>query len=66
MKGIGRILVPTDFGEVSARALAYALGLAMPLKAEVHLLHVMTQPVATPPVRRVTLRKAGDSWRLRT
>jgi type II secretory ATPase GspE/PulE/Tfp pilus assembly ATPase PilB-like protein/nucleotide-binding universal stress UspA family protein len=49
MKGIRHILVPTDFDEVGARALVHALDLARSLNAEVHLLHVVTEPAATPP-----------------
>jgi len=49
MKGIRHILVPTDFGEVGARALGYALDLARQIHADVHLLHVATEPVSTPP-----------------
>lgn len=49
MIGISRVLVPTDFGEVSTRALIYALDFAERLRAEVYLLHVMAEsPSATP------------------
>ncbi|MFO0614149.1 MAG: universal stress protein [Polyangiaceae bacterium] len=37
---VKRILVPTDFSTMSARALDYATGLAEPFQGEVVLLHV--------------------------
>ena len=39
------LLVPTDFGEASDRALAYAVGLAKKLGAEVVLLHSYEIPM---------------------
>ncbi|SER03641.1 universal stress protein [Neolewinella agarilytica] len=41
MKSIKHILVPVDFGEVSANAYEYALQLAGELSASVHLLHCL-------------------------
>lgn len=38
------ILVATDFSECAEEALAYAVGLAAPLDATVHLLHAVTIP----------------------
>lgn len=40
-----RILVPTDFSETSAAAVKYAVSLADAFGAQLHLLHVMEQPV---------------------
>jgi nucleotide-binding universal stress UspA family protein len=40
-----RILVPTDFSETSAAAVKYAVSLADAFGAQIHLLHVMEQPV---------------------
>lgn len=41
MKKVTRILVPTDFGEVSNEAVDYACDLAEQLSAELHFLHVV-------------------------
>lgn len=46
MKAIRRILVPTDLGDVSARALDLAIDLARCLGAELHLLHVDNRSLA--------------------
>ena len=43
---ISRILVPTDFSGDADRALAYALELAQPFHASVHVLHVVENPLA--------------------
>ncbi len=40
-----RILVPTDFSDTSAAAVKYAVSLADAFGAQLHLLHVMEQPV---------------------
>lgn len=40
-----KILVPTDFSETSAAAVKYAVALADAFGAELHLLHVMEQPI---------------------
>ena len=45
---IKTILVPTDFSEPSAAALAYAKQLAGPFRSSIHLLHVTTDPGAQP------------------
>ncbi len=42
-----RILVPTDFGATSARALEYASVLAKEFGASLHLLHVVVFPLGT-------------------
>ncbi len=44
MKPFARILVPTDFSEPSARALALAIELARSFDARVVLLHVWSMP----------------------
>jgi universal stress protein A len=49
MKPIQRILCPVDFSDTSNHAVKYALGLAEPLGAEVHLLHVYQLPMYTMP-----------------
>jgi nucleotide-binding universal stress UspA family protein len=40
----GRILVAHDFSSSSELALSYALSIAKPFKAELHLLHVLPEP----------------------
>ena len=45
---IKTILVPTDFSEPSIDALKYAKDLATALKASIHLLHVVQDPLAEP------------------
>jgi nucleotide-binding universal stress UspA family protein len=45
---IKTILVPLDFSEPSASALAYAKSLADALRASIHLLHVTQDPAAQP------------------
>lgn len=44
---IRRILVPTDFSEISAQAFTYAEELAKQYSAEIHLLHVLEK---NPPI----------------
>lgn len=44
---IRRILVPTDFSEISAQAFTYAEELARQYSAEIHLLHVLEK---NPPI----------------
>jgi type II secretory ATPase GspE/PulE/Tfp pilus assembly ATPase PilB-like protein/nucleotide-binding universal stress UspA family protein len=61
MASLTRILVPTDFSEISTRALAYALDLAAGLKSELHLLHVVTEHMATPPSAR-DRERLRDIW----
>jgi len=46
---IRTILAPTDFSAHSAKALRYACGLAERFGAELHLLHVLSDFVATGP-----------------
>ena len=46
MMRLERILVPTDFSETAQHALDYARDLAQMFGAEVHLLHVVPDPVA--------------------
>jgi nucleotide-binding universal stress UspA family protein len=41
-----RILVPTDFSETSAAATQYAIALAESMGSQVHLLHVLDNPLA--------------------
>jgi nucleotide-binding universal stress UspA family protein len=41
---ISRILVPTDFSTDAENALDYAIGLALTLSAEIHVLHVRHFP----------------------
>jgi nucleotide-binding universal stress UspA family protein len=41
-----KVLVPTDFSEPSATALAYALALARTFGASLHVLHVVEEPLA--------------------
>jgi nucleotide-binding universal stress UspA family protein len=43
-RGLSRMLVATDFGAASDRALEYAITLALQLGASVHLLHVFEDP----------------------
>jgi nucleotide-binding universal stress UspA family protein len=45
---IKTVLVPTDFSEPSAAALAYARQLAAAFKASIHVLHVIPDPAAQP------------------
>jgi nucleotide-binding universal stress UspA family protein len=45
---IKTLLVPTDFSEPSAAALAYARDLADALGASIHVLHVIPDPAAQP------------------
>ena len=45
---IKTILVPTDFSEPSIDALKYAKDLATALKASIHLLHIVQDPLAEP------------------
>jgi nucleotide-binding universal stress UspA family protein len=40
-----QILVPTDFSEPAQRAKAYALVLAESFRAQLHLLHVIPDPL---------------------
>lgn len=42
---LAKILVPTDFSETSAAAVKYAVALADAFGSELHLLHVMEQPI---------------------
>ena len=49
-----RILVPTDFSEVSAHACHYAIHLAVKLKAEIKILHVYENPAADMRARETT------------
>lgn len=44
MKDIERILFPTDFSDNSYAALDYAIKLAEVHRAEIHVLHVLSQP----------------------
>lgn len=46
MVDIKRILHPSDFSEFSDRALDYATQLAQKFGAELHLLHVLTDPMS--------------------
>ena len=43
---IKRILVPTDFSKDAEVALAYAVALARPFNASLHVLHVVENPLA--------------------
>lgn len=45
MPGLRRILVPTDFSELAAQALRYAVPLARQLGGKISLLHVLEWPV---------------------
>jgi nucleotide-binding universal stress UspA family protein len=49
MKPIQRILCPVDFSDTSNHAVEYAANLAVPLGAEMHLLHVYQLPMYTMP-----------------
>ena len=49
MVSMRRILVPTDFSELSVRAAAYARSLAEQYAAEVHVVHVTPVQAQTPP-----------------
>lgn len=49
MKPIQRILCPVDFSDTSNHAVRYAAELAVPLGAELHLLHVYQLPMYTMP-----------------
>jgi nucleotide-binding universal stress UspA family protein len=44
MREVRRILVPTDFGEPSAKALAYGKELARLFRSSLHVLHVIEGP----------------------
>lgn len=45
---IRRILIATDFGTAAREALLYACDIANKFDAELHLLHVITEPVPLP------------------
>ncbi len=47
---ISRILLPTDFSEPALAATNYALELAKQFGAELHLLHVIEDPIAALPM----------------
>jgi len=49
---MNRILLPTDFSELSEHALQYGLDLAKTYKAEVHVLHVVS-PIRDMPTTRI-------------
>ncbi len=56
---IQRILVPTDFSEISAQAFSYAEELARQYSAEIHLLHVLEKD---PPILLIrTLDMTNES-----
>lgn len=42
---LSRILVPTDFSDTSAAAIKYGVALAEAFGAQLHLLHIVEQPV---------------------
>jgi len=48
MIGLKRILLPADFSECSQKARAFALELAEQFNADLHLLHVIKEPVHLP------------------
>lgn len=50
MNRIQRILVPTDFSELSMKAAGFACGLADQLQAELHFFHVLEAHASTTPV----------------
>jgi nucleotide-binding universal stress UspA family protein len=50
MRRIQRLLVPVDFSDCSARALAQAFDLALQLDAEVEVLHIAEPPQSVEPV----------------
>lgn len=45
---IQRVLIPTDFSEASKQAQSYACALARPFNADLHVLHVVTDPKPLP------------------
>lgn len=45
---LSRLLVATDFSDCATRALHYADVLADQFRAELHLLHIVVEPVAVP------------------
>src|SRR6476659_1654054 len=60
------ILVPSDFSECSDEALHYALELARRFDAQLHLLHVVQDPVTQPWAAEgfsVPLFEVVDQWR---
>lgn len=59
--GASRVLVPTDFSDDAATAVAYALELARRSPIEVHLLHVQTQrPAPMTPVDHTEAAVTGE------
>ena len=44
---IKSILIPTDFSEMSEEALQWAIDLAKPFNAQIHIIHVL-EPIAYP------------------
>lgn len=44
-----RILLPTDFSELSAHSVSYATALAERFEAELHVLHVVEEPAVAVP-----------------
>jgi nucleotide-binding universal stress UspA family protein len=66
MISLQSILVPSDFSECSEEALAYGLELARRFGAELHLLHVIQDPITQPWAAEgfsVPLFEVVDEWR---
>ena len=57
---IQRILLPTDFSDCSRDAQRYACALAAKFTADVHVLHVVTDPSPLPSVTGLTIGPAKD------
>ena len=65
MINLKSILVPSDFSECSEEALRYGLELARRFDAELHLLHVVQDPIAQPWAAEgfsVPLFEVVDEW----
>ena len=66
MISLNTILVPSDFSECSDEAVRYGLELARRFNAQLHLLHVVQDPVTQPYAAEgfaVPLFEAVEEWR---
>ena len=57
---IRQILLATDFSESARQAQCYAFGLAVSLRAQLHVLHVVTDPHPLPSVAGLTVGPVKD------
>ena len=57
---IKNIVFATDFSECAQQAQRYAIALAVPLCARLHVLHVVTDPSPLPGITGLTTNSRGD------